>query len=298
MDTTHRCDAPNRSERSPQAGFTLIELLVVIAIIAVLAAILFPVFAKAREKARQASCAGNLKQIGTALMMYLQDSDDIYPAEHPACHNPAIGVAPKGDFDGSLEDADFGSPFQKIMPYVSSNDPKATSSLAQGIFTCPSDPDPRAATIAGCKNDTAGPYDPTQSYDPPWPGVTSYLINAYFLFGLSDSQMPSPSQTIYVAERNKKVCDVHLHPWLGEIYDAPGSAGAVNGNSTPPACLPNAGQIDNQFAVAANRHIDGANYEFADGHVKWERYSATIAPNAPDQSCFGQYQAIPNAPHP
>ncbi len=57
-------------------GFTLIELLVVIAIIAILAAILFPVFAQAREKARQASCLSNLKQIGTATQMYAQDYDE------------------------------------------------------------------------------------------------------------------------------------------------------------------------------------------------------------------------------
>src|SRR4051794_23044778 len=60
-------------------AFTLIELLVVIAIIAILAAILFPVFAQAREKARQATCQSNLKQIGTAFSLYLQDYDETFP---------------------------------------------------------------------------------------------------------------------------------------------------------------------------------------------------------------------------
>ncbi len=60
-------------------GFTLIELLVVIAIIAILAAIIFPVFAKAREKARQTTCVNNLKQIGNGIMMYTQDYDEMFP---------------------------------------------------------------------------------------------------------------------------------------------------------------------------------------------------------------------------
>lgn len=67
------------SERTTKRGFTLIELLVVIAIIAILAAILFPVFARARENARRTSCVSNLKQMGLAVMMYAQDYDETYP---------------------------------------------------------------------------------------------------------------------------------------------------------------------------------------------------------------------------
>jgi len=69
--------------RRQRWGFTLIELLVVIAIIAILAAILFPVFAQARDKARQASCLSNCKQMGTAWMMYTQDYDETFPSSQP-----------------------------------------------------------------------------------------------------------------------------------------------------------------------------------------------------------------------
>lgn len=65
--------------RRHRLGFTLIELLVVIAIIAILAAVLFPVFAQAREKARSISCLSNIKQIGTSTALYVQDYDETFP---------------------------------------------------------------------------------------------------------------------------------------------------------------------------------------------------------------------------
>lgn len=74
--------SPSVRRNPPRHGFTLIELLVVIAIIAVLAALLFPVFAQARDKARAASCSSNARQIGLAVMLYSQDYDEHYPSNH------------------------------------------------------------------------------------------------------------------------------------------------------------------------------------------------------------------------
>ncbi len=261
-------------------AFTLIELLVVIAIIAILAAILFPVFAKAREKARQTSCGSNVRQVGLALMLYIQDNDERYPQEHPGCPDPAVGVAPAGDFDGGLETIDYGSPFEKIIPYVGGKD-----SSKEQLFVCPDDSDPRGATLGTC------------AATAPAPGVTSYLINAYFLFGLTDSQLVAPANTIYLAERNQAFCDVHIHPWLAEIYDVSGYAGAIHGNAAVPTCISTNPSIDSLYAVAAERHTEGANYGFADGHMKWEHPAATLKPT-PDQPCFGQYQAMTDTPGP
>src|SRR5947208_16218835 len=82
----------NCSARTQKRGFTLIELLVVIAIIAILAAILFPVFAQAREKARQTTCLSNLKQLGLGFRMYLQDYDDTFPGR--ACGVDSLTARP------------------------------------------------------------------------------------------------------------------------------------------------------------------------------------------------------------
>jgi prepilin-type N-terminal cleavage/methylation domain-containing protein/prepilin-type processing-associated H-X9-DG protein len=98
-------------------GFTLIELLVVIAIIAILAAILFPVFSQAREKARQASCSSNLRQVGMALNMYVQDSDDSFPSFS------YLGFLPTGP-------CTYQGFYQAVLPYQKNTE----------IWRCPTDP--------------------------------------------------------------------------------------------------------------------------------------------------------------
>ena len=87
------------SNRS-RSGFTLIELLVVIAIIAILAAILFPVFAKAREKARQSSCSSNLKQMGLAHIQYMQDYDERNPWSYGADNTSCVGISARFGWRG------------------------------------------------------------------------------------------------------------------------------------------------------------------------------------------------------
>lgn len=125
-------------------GFTLIELLVVIAIIAVLAAILFPVFARAREQARASSCLSNTRQLGSAFQMYLQDNEAL-----PGSYMPVWWAAGEASGEGytghatcnaaQIEVAKVNSIKQQLDPYAKN----------QGVWKCPSDSGVSSGFVAG-----------------------------------------------------------------------------------------------------------------------------------------------------
>jgi prepilin-type N-terminal cleavage/methylation domain-containing protein/prepilin-type processing-associated H-X9-DG protein len=146
-------------------GFTLIELLVVIAIIAILAAILFPVFAKAREKARQTSCLSNTRQLGNGLMMYVQDYDERFMNSHYSFTQT----------NGYL----FW--FERILPYVKN---------AQ-IFNCPSAPQDTQFHAWGTPPDFVGK-------------VVKYGSNGQVLVGsnnvLALASLTHPAETMVIGD--------------------------------------------------------------------------------------------------
>jgi prepilin-type N-terminal cleavage/methylation domain-containing protein/prepilin-type processing-associated H-X9-DG protein len=156
-------------DRRAQRAFTLIELLVVIAIIGILASMLFPVFAQAREKARQTDCYSNMRQIGMAASMYMSDHDELYMAQDHLFIEPC-------DPPPFWMDVAYGVPDWKTSPYAN---------WAQGLI-----PYSKADQMYRCRS-TKGM---TQNSNPKMPGL-SYIYNG-FAASVSDAAVPSHAEFI------------------------------------------------------------------------------------------------------
>jgi prepilin-type N-terminal cleavage/methylation domain-containing protein/prepilin-type processing-associated H-X9-DG protein len=171
-----------RSHLPKRRGFTLIELLVVIAIIAILAAILFPVFAQARAKARQSACLSNIKQLGTGLIMYAQDYDETLPL------NDYVGNG--------------------LVPLAGWRDPRAGDSWASGIY-----PYVKNLQIYVCPEavEHPDPKSPWRGPDRPEDGAVSYLMN-YATRGRPLAAVPTPADLIFLHEGDRRWRVAHCRP--------------------------------------------------------------------------------------
>jgi prepilin-type N-terminal cleavage/methylation domain-containing protein/prepilin-type processing-associated H-X9-DG protein len=169
------------STNSKKSGFTLIELLVVIAIIAILAAILFPVFAQAREKARQITCISNEKQIALGILMYNQDYDEVFPLGQYVIPN-LTAANQVGVYWITL-----------VQPYIKSGDTENQGGITytsgtSGIWQCPDFPAPWQGSSYG----TSLLMMPIGDF-PGGPAGTTVLT-------CIDNAIPSPDRTVLLAE--------------------------------------------------------------------------------------------------
>jgi prepilin-type N-terminal cleavage/methylation domain-containing protein/prepilin-type processing-associated H-X9-DG protein len=245
--------------KSRKKGFTLIELLVVIAIIAILAAILFPVFAQAREKARQASCASNLKQITTGLLMYAQDYDErLCPdrIDYPSFR------------DGVWD--------HLIQPYVKN----------KGVMTCPSwsltQPAAPDWALSYGMNYRLTQFSTTVRDDAPilWFGTVNMAA------------LQSPASTLYICD-NALVTNAAAQPTHAEDPTKwqlqPGSWNS-SGYTRFPQDPPDQGYISCCYNGDPWRpapiHNGGTNASFVDGHVKFYRTAALVNPPRGSAECL------------
>lgn len=294
-----------RHQSHQRAGFTLIELLVVIAIIAILAAILFPVFAQAREKARQTSCLSNEKQIGLAARMYMEDFDGALYHHHEqyvlddgtqVATLPATVDGCKGGGSGNSNAEKPWAIF--FQPYIKSRQ----------LMFCPSDPAPRSqhlvssiqdynggVTVLGTECQAAPNGEQCLAEKNNW-AMWNYLLNSIFthkscrylvegtLPGFATdpviSALPDPN-VIMFSERNSMVLDdpnsgLYYVPqddydtWPGECTLVRYSACGLKGTNS------------DQGWVKYNRHTGGANYIYYDGHVKFLRWGKARIDQYPD----------------
>ncbi len=251
-------------KKTERRGFTLIELLVVIAIIAILAAILFPVFARARENARRASCQSNLKQIALGIMQYTQDYDEKMPLTYRA---KSGAEDPKAWFQADQDGYAYFTWIDAIDPYIKSTQ----------IYACPSDPLKARGAVAGKVGQSSyGMSGFMNGFTEKWvgPRTSDYMNYVYYGNGTQPGQKLSG-----IVGTSHKVL-------LGDMFHVSGYVGPIiTTTKTSSNDYSYATPLDMEFGDSTTwgagfapsnrqgRHFGGSNIAFADGHVKWMKAS-------------------------
>jgi len=228
--------------RTQQAGFTLIELLVVIAIIAILASILFPVFARARENARRASCASNMKQLSLSVMQYVQDNDGKLMAYWGW----------KASSPGYTSD---WNRFGPIQPYIKN----------WQIVFCPSAPGDYYLLHHESYNGSAW----AQQYGFPCDAGNGSIITAVVNVGPPDAPYSRHSTTTAI----DSVPNAALTCLLGETNYSSSTNSNYLTHGYGGSCFGAYGTTIVSW-LNRDRHMEGTNYAYMDGHVKWLKKEA------------------------